>query len=229
MNKTSFSVMCRAILPLATTAAMLVAQYFIWVYAPEEMTMGLVQKIFYIHLPLAWWALVCFAGVFAGSIMVLVRNNHPAWDAFAAACAEVGVLLCGLALVTGSLWARSAWNTWWTWDPRLSTALVMWFVYAGYLILRGSGLGGASSTRICAVLGIIAFLDVPLVFFSARMWRSIHPAVFASQSGGLEPEMLVTVFVSLAAWGLLTLTLVLARWRIVRYQALMDEITLLGH
>jgi heme exporter protein C len=102
-------------------------------------------------------------------------------------------------------------------------------VYAGYLILRGSGLGGASSTRICAVLGIIAFLDVPLVFFSARMWRSIHPAVFASQSGGLEPEMLVTVFVSLAAWGLLTLSLVLTRWRIVRYQALMDEITLLGH
>lgn len=225
MNQTFSSTTFRVILPLATIVAMLVSQYFIWIYAPEEMTMGQVQKIFYTHLPLAWWALVCFGGVFVGSIMVLVRR-HPAWDAFAGACAEIGVLFCGLALVTGSLWARSAWNTWWTWDPRLSTALVMWFVYAGYLILRGSGLGGASSSRLCAVLGIIAFLDVPLVFFSARMWRSIHPAVFASKSGGLEPEMLVTVLVSLTAWGLLTLSLVLARWRIMRYHALMDEITL---
>jgi heme exporter protein C len=225
MNRISSFAMLRAILPPAAGAAMLVSQYFIWIYAPEEMTMGQIQKIFYTHLPLAWWALVCFGGVCLGSIMVLVQR-HPVWDAFAGACAEVGVLLCGLALVTGSLWARSAWNTWWTWDPRLSTALVMWFVYAGYLVLRGSGLGGATSQKLCAVLGIIAFLDVPLVFFSARMWRSIHPAVFASKSGGLEPEMLVTVFVSLAAWGLLTLTLVLARWRVMRYRALVDEITL---
>lgn len=212
MNQTSPSGMFRTILPLATTVAMLVSQYFIWVYAPQEMTMGLVQKIFYIHLPLAWWALVCFAGVFAGSIMVLVRNNHPAWDAFAAACAEVGVLLCGLALVTGSLWARSAWNTWWTWDPRLSTTLVTWFVYTAYLVLRSAEIGGSGQRRIRAVVGIVAFLDVPLVFFSARMWRSIHPAVFASKGGGLEPEMWTTVLVCVAAWGTLFAALVLVRF-----------------
>ncbi|WP_462324122.1 cytochrome c biogenesis protein CcsA [Desulfoplanes sp.] len=223
MNDRSSRTAGLPLLPLATLLGLLVSQYFIWVYAPEELTMGLVQKIFYIHLPLAWWALVCFGGVFVGSIMVLVRNN-PAWDSFAGACAEVGVLFCGLALVTGSLWARSAWNTWWTWDPRLSTALVMWFVYAGYLILRGSGLGGTKSVRLRAVLGIIAFLDVPLVFFSARMWRSIHPSVFANKSGGLEPEMLIAVLVSLAAWGGLTLTLVLFRWRVMRYTGVMDGI-----
>ncbi len=215
------------VLPLLSVLALLVSQYFIWVYAPEEMTMGLVQKIFYVHLPLAWWALVCFAGVFGASIAVLVTRNS-AWDLLAGACAEVGVLFCGLALVTGSLWARSAWNTWWTWDPRLSTALIMWFVYAGYLILRGSGLGGSKSMNLCAVLGIIAFLDVPLVFFSARLWRSIHPAVFASQGGGLDPAMWTTVLVCLFAWGIFTATLVRARWRTMKLGALLDRITMYG-
>ncbi len=184
--------------------------------------MGPVQKIFYTHLPLAWWALVCFGGVFVGSIMLLVRQQDV-WDVFAGACAEVGVVFCSLALITGSLWARSAWNTWWTWDPRLTTALIMWFVYAGYLLLRGSGLGGANSGKLSAVVGIIAFLDVPLVFFSARMWRSIHPSVFASKSGGLEPEMLVALFVSLFAWGLFTWALVLFRWRILKWQRAVNE------
>ena len=210
------------LLPLLSAVALLVSQYFIWIYAPEEMTMGMVQKIFYVHLPLAWWALVCFAGVFGASIAVLVTRNAT-WDLLAGACAEVGVLFCGLALVTGSLWARSAWNTWWTWDPRLSTALIMWFVYAGYLILRGSGIGGAKSMNLCAVLGIIAFLDVPLVFFSARLWRSIHPAVFASQGGGLDPAMWTTVMVCILAWGILTLTLVLTRWRTMKLGAFLDR------
>ncbi len=223
MTETAVWQLGKTILPWATTIAMLVSQYYIWIYAPQEMTMGLVQKIFYTHLPLAWWALVCFGGVFVGSVMVLVRH-HALWDDFAGACAEVGILYCGLALITGSLWARSAWNTWWTWDPRLTTALIMWFVYAGYLMLRGSGLGGGASRKVCAVLGIIAFLDVPLVFVSARMWRSIHPAVFANTSGGLEPEMLVTLFVSLTAWGLLTLTLIRLRWRTLRWKTMMDAI-----
>lgn len=215
------------LLPLLATAGLIISQYFIWMYAPEETTMGIVQKIFYVHLPLAWWALVCFAGVCGASVMALVTRK-TSWDLLAGSCAEVGVLFCGLALITGSLWARSAWNTWWTWDPRLSTALVMWFVYAGYLILRGSGIGGAKSMNLCAVLGIIAFLDVPLVFFSARLWRSIHPAVFASQGGGMEPEMWTTVLVCIFVWGIVTATLVLTRWRNLKLGALLDQIRLRG-
>jgi len=99
-----------------------------------------------------------------------------------------------LALVSGSIWGRAAWNVWWTWDPRLTTTLIMWFVYAGYLVLRGAGMAGERRAMVCAVLGVVAFLDVPLVFYSARIWRSVHPAVLASQGGGMEPEMWHTVW-----------------------------------
>ncbi|MBA4359018.1 MAG: cytochrome C biogenesis protein CcmC [Desulfovibrio sp.] len=206
------------ILALAALAALIVGQWFIWAYAPLEETMGLVQKIFYIHMPLAWWALVSFFVVFCASIRHLMTRSASS-DILAGAAAELGVLLSGLALVSGSIWGRAAWNVWWTWDPRLTTTLIMWFVYAGYLVLRGAsggGLGGERRAMVCAVLGVVAFLDVPLVFYSARIWRSVHPAVLASQGGGLEPEMWHTVLVNLVAFGLLWLTLLLARYAVGR-------------
>ena len=198
---------------LAAAAMLLMAagQYAIWWYAPEEATMGLVQKVFYFHLPLAWWSFAAFFGVCAASVMVLWTGKEN-WDVLAGVLAEVGVLFSGLALVTGSIWGRAAWNTWWTWDPRLSTTLVMWFVYAGYLVLRAADVGGVKGARVRAVLGIVAFLDVPLVFLSARLWRSIHPAVLAAKGGGLEPEMWTTVWVNVVAWGALFAALVLARF-----------------
>ena len=134
-------------------------------------------------------------------------------DRLAQAAAETGLLFSGLALATGSLWAKAAWNTWWTWDPRLSTTLIMWFIYAGYLVLRQSIDNPQKMRALSAVLGIVAFLNVPLVFLSARMWRSIHPAVFGSGGGGLEPEMMTAVMVSIAAWGLLTAAILLFRVR----------------
>jgi heme exporter protein C len=199
------------ILACASMALMAVGQYAIWFHAPEEMTMGLVQKVFYFHLPLAWWSFVAFFGVCAASVMVLWTGRER-WDVLAGVLAEIGVLFSGLALVTGSLWGRAAWNTWWTWDPRLSTTLVMWFVYAGYLVLRSADVGGTKGAKVRAVLGIVAFLDVPLVFLSARLWRSIHPAVLASKGGGLEPEMWTAVWINVLAWGAMLGTLVLARY-----------------
>jgi heme exporter protein C len=145
----------------------------------------------------------------------LLRRD-AASDILAGAAAELGVLFSGLALISGSIWGRAAWNVWWTWDPRLTTTLIMWFVYAGYLVLRGSGMGGERRAMVSAVLGVVAFLDVPLVFYSARIWRSVHPAVLASQGGGLEPEMWHTVLANIAAFGLLWLTLLLARYALGR-------------
>lgn len=179
-----------------------IGQYLVWFYAPVEMTMGLVQKIFYAHLPMSWWALASFLTVFVASILYLAKRDAK-WDRLAGAAAEIGVLFSSLALVTGSLWARPMWNVWWTWDPRLTTTLIMWFVYMAYLLLRASDIGAERKPVVCAALGIVAFLDVPLVFISARYWRSIHPTVFASSGGGMEPEMWTAVLVCLFAWGLL--------------------------
>ncbi len=198
------------ILALLGAVAMCVSQWFIFVYAPVEQHMGLVQKIFYIHLPLAWWALISFFVVFVASIAYL-KTRSPKWDTLAKASAEIGVLCAGLSIVTGSIWAKHSWGVWWTWDPRLTTALIMWFVYTGYLILRGLDMPRQRNANIRAVVGIVAFVDVPLVFLSARLWRSIHPAVFASKGGGLDDAMKVTVFVCLGAFGLIWTALILLR------------------
>jgi heme exporter protein C len=197
---------------LAAVVCSLLAQYAIWFYAPVEQTMGEVQKIFYTHLPMAWWSFVSFFVVFVASILSLSRRRER-YEHLAGAAAELGVLFSGLALITGMCWARPIWNVWWTWDPRLTTTLVMWFVYAAYLLLRASDLGGSRKGAVLAVLGVVAFLDVPLVFISARYWRSIHPAVFGPQGGGMEPEMWVAALANLVAMGFLWLALLLARTR----------------
>lgn len=206
------------ILAILSVLALAVGQWFIWSYAPLEETMGVVQKIFYIHMPLAWWGLFSFFVVFLASVRHLLKRD-AASDILAGAAAELGVLLSGLALISGSIWGRAAWNVWWTWDPRLTTTLIMWFVYAGYLVLRGSfggGMGGERRAMVSAVLGVVAFLDVPLVFYSARIWRSVHPAVLASKGGGLEPEMWHTVLANIVAFGFLWLALLLARYALGR-------------
>lgn len=189
---------------------MAVCQYFIYIYAPVEAVMGLVQKIFYVHLPLSWWGLISFFVIFVYSLVYL-KTRNPAHDRVCAAAAEVGVLLASLALITGSLWARHSWGVWWTWDPRLTTTLIMWFVYAGYLVLRGMDLPPARKGIVCAVVGIAAFIDVPLVFLSARLWRSVHPAVFAAKGGGLDPAMLTTVLLCVASFGFIWAALLLTR------------------
>lgn len=213
------------ILSLATVLAFLAAQHLIWFYAPVEASMGVVQKIFYMHMPMAVWSMIAFAVVFAASVLYLLRRD-PTWDRLAGACAEVGVLFSGLALVTGMMWARPIWNVWWTWDPRLTTTLVMWFVYAAYLVLRASDMGPQRKRLVCAVLGVAAFLDVPLVFVSARYWRSIHPAVLGAQGGGLEPEMLVTLLAGVVAFGLLAAALVRLRLAQAAAQADISAATL---
>lgn len=189
-------------LTLIAGIALAACQYLIYVYAPLEVHMGVVQKIFYTHLPLAWWSFMSFFTVFVASIAYL-RTRDRRWDNLAGAAAEVGVLCSGLALVTGSIWGRHSWGVWWTWDPRLTTTLVMWFVYAGYLVLRSMNLPRDRQATVSAVVGIAAFVDVPLVFFSARLWRSIHPAVFASREGGLAPEMKLTAVVCVVLFGLM--------------------------
>lgn len=199
-----------ALFVMAGGIALAICQWLIYFYAPVEASLGMMQKIFYMHLSLAWWALFSFFLVFISSIVHVCKKSDSS-DALCAAAAEIGVLFSGLALASGMLWAKKSWGVWWTWDPRLSTTLVMWFIYAAYLVLRNLDIPGPRKKMVCAVMGIVAFLDVPLVFFSARIFRSIHPAVFASESGGLEPEMRFAAICCVLALGLLWLGLLLIR------------------
>lgn len=187
-----------------------VCQWLIYVYAPTEATMGIIQKIFYMHLPLSWWGLISFFTVFIASIGYLIKRDSR-WDHLSQSCLETGVLFCGLALVTGMIWGKNSWGVWWTWDPRLTTTLVMWFIYAACLMLRHMDMPLERQRTISAVIGIIAFIDVPLVFFSARIFRSIHPAVFASRGGGMEPAMLYTLLACILSLGIFWLGIILTR------------------
>lgn len=187
---------------IAAALALAGCQWLIYFYAPIESGMGLIQKIFYIHLPFSIWALLSFFLVFAGSIVWLARRQKS-WDNLCVAAAELGVTFCTLSLATGMIWAKKSWGVWWTWDPRLSTTLVLWFIYAAYLALGALEMPMRRKALIRAVLGIVAFLDVPLVFLSARIFRSIHPAVFASREGGLEPEMKIVAICCVLSLGLL--------------------------
>lgn len=200
------------ILAIVSCVGMAFCQWLIYMYAPVEASLGLAQKIFYIHLPLAWWALFSFFVVFIASCRYVMRRK-AADDMAAQAAAEIGALFCGLALATGCLWAKKSWGIWWTWDPRLATTLVAWFMYAAYLVLRGADFEPSRKRMICAVVGIVAFLDVPLVFVSARIWRSIHPAVFASRDGGMPPEMLFAILACVIFMGFFWCSLFLIRKR----------------
>lgn len=204
-------------LVLLAALAMGVSQWFVFQYAPVEARMQLVQKIFYAHLPLAWWGLFSFFTVFAASLAYLrSRNSH--WERLADSAAEIGVVLTGLALVTGSIWAKAAWWSWWIWDPRLTATLVMWFIYAGYLVLRGLDMPRERKALVKAVLGVAAFLDVPLVFFAARLWRSRHPVGVVAAQDGMEPEMRVALLVCIFAFGLFWAALLLFRCRIAKLE-----------
>jgi heme exporter protein C len=204
---------------------MAVSQYMIFAYAPEERVMGIIQKIFYLHLPLAWWALCSFFLVFLGSIFYLIKPS-AFWDTLNEAAAETGLLMAILALLTGSIWARFSWNTWWTWDPRLSTTLILCFIYAAWLLIRRTIFSVERRGTISAVLGILAFLDVPLVFFSTRLWpQTMHPELIG-KSDSLSGSMLVTLGFCLVSLGAFWVSLLCLRYRLGRLnQRLMQRLS----
>jgi heme exporter protein C len=183
---------------LLALGALPAAAAVVFFHAPVERTMGLVQKIFYFHLGLAAAAFLSFLVACAAGILYLVRRQRV-WDERGAAAVEIGVLFTTLVLLTGSIWGRPIWNTWWTWDPRLTTSLILWFIFSACLILRGAVEQEGKRAVFCAVMAIVGFIDVPVVFLSARLWRSIHPTVIRGEGIALEPAMLVTLAVSTAA------------------------------
>ncbi|NIM19144.1 MAG: cytochrome C assembly protein [Candidatus Latescibacteria bacterium] len=201
---------------------MLFAVYMVFVYAPVERTMGIVQKIFYFHVPSAWIAFLAFFCVFLFSIVYLMRREKK-WDDLASSSAEVGVLFCSLVLITGPIWAKPVWGVWWTWDSRLTLTLVLWLLYVGYMMLRYYVADPEKKATLSAVVGIIGFIDVPLVYLSIRWWRTQHPSpVMAGGSdSGLDPDMARAFFTCLAAFTILFVYLLMKR---VKLEKLREEL-----
>lgn len=201
----------RVLVPVSL-ANIAVALYMALFYAPREATMGDAQRIFYFHVPSAWIGFLSFFVVFVASILFLLKRERK-WDALALAAAEIGVVFTTLVLITGPLWAKAAWGTYWVWDARLTTTLVLWLIYVGYLMLRSS-VDDMKRARMAAVLGIIGFLDVPIIYLSVTWWRTMHPTLLITNSGGLDAAMSFTLMVALLSFTLLFVWVLLVRVRL---------------
>lgn len=160
---------------LLVAGCIVAAMLGVFAVAPTEETMGHVQRILYIHVATAWCGLASFLFMAACGLIFLLRRDLD-WDDWARAAAELGWLCCGLTLVTGSLWARAAWNTWWTWDPRLTTTLILWAVYSGAIILRGSIDDPYRRARVAAIVAILGSIDIPMLSMATVWFRGMHPA-----------------------------------------------------
>jgi heme exporter protein C len=214
------------ILSWVTSAVFAVALYLTLLYAPREAVMGEVQRVFYFHVAAGWvGALAFLVTAVAGGVYLL--RGEPRWDQIALSSVEIGVVFTFINIVSGSIWARPIWNTWWTWDPRLVTATVMELIYVAYLMLRQGIEDPDRRARFGAVYGILGFLSVPLTFLSIRIFRTIHPVVIGSGDPTAEgtfdmtPRMRMAFFYSLFTFMLVYVTLL---WHRLRLQRLIEKV-----
>lgn len=200
-----------------------IAGAFFWV--PTDSFQGLPQRIFYVHVPTALIAYLAFGVVLIGSIAYL-KTGKRAWDSLARASAEVGVLFTGMNLLTGMLWGKPIWGTYWTWDARLTSTFVMFLIYVGYLVFRSMATDPARGGRVAAVIGIVGFIDVPLVHYSVDWWRTLHPIMTLINLNGpqnLPASMLITMFWMTFVFAGLYALLMLLRMRLATAEDALAE------
>jgi len=214
------------ILDWVTAALLVAATAMVFLYAPIEAVMGPVQKVFYFHVAAGWVGMLAF-GLAAVAGIAYLRTKRRIWDVVGLSGVEIGLVFMLINIVTGSIWARPIWNTWWTWDPRLTTATIMELVYAAYLMLRGMNEDPDRRARYGAIYAIVGFVSVPLTFFSIRLTRTIHPVVIGSGDPSAEgtfdmtPKMLQTFMFSLLTFSFIFVTLL---WHRIRLGKLADRV-----
>ena len=206
------------ILDILAGLGMIAGLVLVFWYAPIEQTMGMVQKVFYFHVASTWMGMLGFLLSAVASIMYLQTKNLN-WDAAAVSGTEIGMVFLLIGIVTGSIWAKPIWNTWWTWDPRLTTTLIMELIYAAYFLFRANLGEIRQKARLSAIYNIVGFITVPITFLSIRIFRSIHPVIIhsASSSSGMfamSERMRVTFFISLAVFSIFFAAVFWHRYRL---------------
>jgi heme exporter protein C len=186
---------------------------------PPDATQGDVQRLMYVHVPAAWIAFLSFGIVFAASV-AYVRTGRMQWDRIAVSAAEIGVQFCALTIFLGSLWGRPVWGTWWTWDPRLTTTALLLLIYVGYLSLRKVADSPARRARWSAVVGVVGFIDVPIVHMSVVWWRSLHQQATVLRPGTptIAGSMLATLLLAFVAFSVVFGYLMVVRLRLGRLE-----------
>jgi heme exporter protein C len=210
------------ILLIASAVLMMASLYMVFIYVPTDKDIGIIQRIFYFHVPLAWIAFFAFFLVFLGSIQFL-RKREKRWDILASSSAEIGIIFTTLVLITGSIWARPIWGVWWVWDARLTTSLVLWLIYISYFIIRAYTSEEEKRARFAAIVGIIGFIDVPIVALAISLSRTQHPGPLIFK-GGLTLPMVFTLIICIIAFTVFYLLLFTERMSMKRNE---DEVKVL--
>ncbi len=210
-----------------SSVLMVVSLYMSLIWAPTEITLGDSQRIFYIHIPLAWLGMLSVIILAVFSITYLITRNIK-WDNLAYSTAELGFILITLVLVTGMIWSKAEWTVWWTWDPKLTTTVILWFIYLSYIMLRTYGPSDLRGASYGAVLGIIGAIDVPMIYMAANWWSSAHPELnigpLSNESSSVNSEMMMTLLVSLIAYTMLYIIILNEKYVVQKGTNVIDEI-----
>lgn len=190
---------------------------------PADALQGEPQRLMYVHVPAAWLAMLSFFVVFVMSVLYLVQRD-PKWDLVAVSSAEVGVVFTGLAIFLGSLWGKPTWGVWWTWDPRLTTTAILLMIYVGYLVVRAFADDPEKRARWSAIIGIVGFIDVPIVYLSVLWWRTLHQPPSSPRS--IAGEFVYVLLFNVAAFTLLYVYLMVRRYRLAVAERRLEELRL---
>ena len=209
-----------------TTLLMLVTIYLVFMWVPTEQNLGISQRIFYFHVPLGWIGMVSIFVVGIASVIHLSTRNDK-WDSIAYSAAELGLIFATLILVTGAIWAKPVWGVWWTWDPKLTTTLILWFIYVGYLMVRAYAPKGSRGRRYSSVVALLGALDAPLIYVASIWWRTAHPDLNIgplADSGGLDSSMRLTFWIAFIAFTVFYIYILVERIAMRRAEDALDEV-----
>lgn len=208
------------ILGLLALVSMLVGSYVGLVIVPADAAQGNVQRLMYVHVPAAWLAFLAFFIVFVMSVLYLIQRD-PRWDRVAASSAEIGVVFTVVTLLLGMMWGKPTWGVYWTWDPRLTTTAILLAIYVGYLALRSFADEADRRARWSAIVGVIGFANVPIVYMSVTWWRTLHQPPSSPRS--VAPDILWTLMLNLAAFTLVYVYLMVRRVRLAKLEGELEK------
>ena len=212
----------------ASAALMGLTLYLVYFWVPTELNLGISQRIFYFHVPLGWLGMLSMMLVAGASVVYLITGNDK-WDSFAYATAELGVLFASLILITGVVWARGDLGWWWTWDAKLTTTLILWFIYVGYLMIRSYAPKGSQGARYGAVVALIGAIDAPIIYMATIWWNTAHPEL---HTGPLAEDVdalasgriYATLLVSVLTFTVLYVYILVERYSLRRSEVALDEL-----
>ena len=208
------------VIGIAALALLLVGSFVGLFVVPADSMQGDIQRLMYVHVPAAWLAFLSFFVVFLMSVLYLIQRDLR-WDRVAQSSAEIGVVFTVLTLALGSMWGKPTWGVWWTWDPRLTTTAIMLAIYVGYLAIRSFAEDPDKRARWAAIVGIIGFANVPIVYLSVIWWRTLHQPPSSPRS--VSPEILWTLMFNLAAFTLVYIYLMMRRIRLAKLEGELEQ------